>query len=233
MKYLKILFVLAVFYQINIQQANAQNIKLTTGTDSMSFFMGYMYGKQITAAGIDLNVDAMSHGLRDAVDNTPINVDEMEINQFLQEYFTKLQAKVNAKYLKEGQDFLAANAAKPGVKTLPSGVQYKVIREGKGMKPLMDDNVELTYHGTLIDGTVFESSRERGDTVTFQTSGVIAGFSEALTLMNEGSKWEIYIPSELGYGENVPPSGSIKPNSVLIFEIDLVRVTKGEAEKEE
>ena len=232
MKYLKNLFVLVLFYQLGVSPANAQNIRLATDADSMSFFIGYMYGKQIAASGIVMNTDIMSVGLQNALTKTPINISDEEINQFLQNYFTGLQTKVSAKNLKEGQEFLEANKKK-GVTVLPSGLQYKVIREGKGVKPSMSDNVEITYHGTLIDGTVFDSSRERGDTVNFQPSNVIAGFSEALTLMSEGSKWEIYIPAELGYGENVNPASGIKPNSVLIFEIDLVRVTKGESETDE
>ena len=233
MKYLKNLFVLVLIYQLGVSQANAQSIRLTTDVDSMSFFIGYMYGKQIGASGINMNTDIMSVGLQNALSKTPVNLSDEEINQFLQNYFTGLQSRDNAKYLKEGQDFLAENAKKQGVKTLPSGLQYKVIREGAGMKPSLDDYVDITYHGTLIDGTVFESSKERGDTVNFQPGNVIPGFTEALMLMNEGSIWEIYIPAELGYGENVNPASGIKPNSVLIFEIDMAKVTKGEVESEE
>ena len=228
MNYLKSLFILVAFCQLGVLQTNAQNIKLSTEVDSMSFFLGYMYGKQLGSYGVDVNVDIISSGFRDAFAKTPINISDEEINLFLQNYFTGLQSRENAKYLKEGQDFLAVNAKRPEVKTLPSGLQYKVLKEGTGIKPSENDDVAITYHGTLIDGTVFDSSRDRGDTVTFQPNNVIAGFTEALTLMNEGSKWEVYIPAELGYGENVNPASGIKPNSVLIFEIDLVRVTKEE-----
>ncbi len=229
MKLQKILFVLAIFFQISVSHANAQNINLTSDSDSVSFYLGYMFGKQIENSGVDLNVHIMSCGVRNAIAKTPANLSDEEINRFMQKYFMGLQAKNSAKYLKEGQDFLAANAKKPGVVTLPDGLQYKVIREGKGPKPTVNDNVALVYHGTLIDGTVFDSSRERNDTVTFRPNMVIAGFSEALMLMNEGSKWEIYVPAELGYGENVNPASGIKPNSVLIFEIDLVKVIEGGA----
>jgi FKBP-type peptidyl-prolyl cis-trans isomerase len=233
MKYLKILFVWAMTHHLSVLQADAQNIKLETDTDSVSYYLGYMYGKQLEAAGVDVNVYIMSSGLRNAIAKTPGNLSDEEIGIFMQKYFTGLQTKTNAKYLKEGQDFLAANATKPGVQILPDGLQYKVIQEGTGAKPGMTDDVALIYHGTLIDGKVFDSSKERGDTINFQPSNVIAGFAEALTLMSEGSKWEIYIPAELGYGENVNPSSGIKPNSVLIFEIDLVKVTKGEEPTEE
>ncbi|MDR1154356.1 MAG: FKBP-type peptidyl-prolyl cis-trans isomerase [Bacteroidales bacterium] len=232
MKHLKILFALAMMYRLSVPQADAQNIKLETDTDSVSYYLGYMYGKQLEAAGVDVNVYIMSSGLRNAMAKTPANLSDEEIGLLMQKYFTGLQTKTNVKYLKEGQDFLAANATKPGVQILPDGLQYKVIKEGTGAKPGMTDDVALVYHGTLIDGKVFDSSRERGDTVNFQPGNVIAGFAEALTLMSEGSKWEIYIPAELGYGENVNPSSGIKPNSVLIFEIDLVKVTGGEPGEE-
>ena len=228
MKYLKNLFIAAIFCQLMTSQANAQNIPLTSDIDSVSFYLGYMYGKQIQTAGIDLNVDVMSGGLRDAMTKTPVNLSDEEIGMFMQRYFTGLQTKISAKNLKEGQDFLAANGKKTGVVTLPSGLQYRVIKEGTGAKAAMDDFVDLVYHGTLIDGTVFDSSRERGDTVTFSPGQVIQGFAEALTLMNAGAKWEIFIPAELGYGENVNPASGIKPNSVLIFEIDLVGVKNEE-----
>lgn len=228
MKYLKILFIVAMLCQLGVSQANAQNIPLATDIDSVSFYLGYLNGKQMESAGIIVNVDAMSSGFRYAMTKTPINQSDEEIGMFLQQYFTGLQAKINAQYLKEGQDFLAENGKKAGVVTFPSGLQYKVIRNGSGAKPTMNDQVELVYHGTLTNGTVFDSSRDRGDTVTFSPGQVIPGFAEAITSMNAGAKWEVYIPAELGYGENVNPASGIKPNSVLIFEIDLIGVKKEE-----
>ena len=107
-----------------------------------------------------------------------------------------------------------------------SGLQYKIIKDGIGIRAAKDDMVNVIYHGTLIDGTVFDSIKETGEDVTFNVGDVIEGFSEALTLMKEGSIWEVYIPAELGYGINPPRGSSIKPNSVLIFEIELVKVSK-------
>lgn len=228
MKYLKNLFLVAILCQSIVLQANAQKIKLNTAIDSVSFYLGYMYGKQLQTAGIDLNVDNMASGLRDAMTKTPANLSDDLIGMFLQKYFTGLQTKTNAKYLKEGQDFLAANGKKAGIVTLPSGLQYRVIKEGTGAKPTMSDYVDLVYHGTLINGTVFDSSRERGDTMTFSPGQVISGFGEAITSMKVGAKWEVFIPAELGYGENVNPASGIKPNSVLIFEIDLVGIKSNE-----
>ena len=228
MKYLKNLFVLAVMCHINILQTYAQSVKLASDTDSVSFFLGYYFGKQMETAGVDINLEIVSRGIGDAVAKNPVNAGDEEISLFMNKYFTGLQAKNNAKNLKEGEDFLAANAKKQGIVTLPSGLQYKTIREGTGKKPEMDDFAELLYHGSLIDGTVFDSSMERGDTVCFQPGNVIQGFAEALTLMSEGSIWEIYVPAELAYGEQVNPSGPIKPNSALVFVIDFVRVLSEE-----
>ena len=231
MKYLKKLIVLAVLCQMLTPKADAQSVKLTSDIDSVNFFLGYFFGKQLKPEidyfgrhyGIDVNVEVLLHGVGAAIAQT-LNISERELSLFLDQYFSRLEAKIYADVLKEGQDFLAENAKKQEIVTLPSGLQYKTIREGTGRKPEMNDVVDLVYHGTLINGMVFDSSKERGDTVSFTPNGVIQGFAEALCLMNEGSIWEIYIPSELGYGENVNPSGPIRPNSVLIFEIDLVRV---------
>ncbi len=223
MKYQKIFLIVIVLGLVITPRANAQNSKLATDSDSASFYLGYFYSKQLLGSGMKLNTDAMAGGAKAAVDKTLVISDE-QINQFLQKYFTGLQQAISTENLKKGQDFLAANAKKPGVVTLPNGLQYKIIKKGTGVKPNKDDNVELFYHGTLIDGTVFDSAKDRGEPVTFSVGGVIAGFSEALQLMDEGSLWEIYIPAELGYGEMAPPSSGIKPNSVLIFEINMLKV---------
>ena len=209
-------------------------VSLKTDTDSASYYIGYSMGFNVAGSDIDdFNIDAMAKGVQDAIKKGKPDDQEMqEMNMFLQMYFTNLQTRSSAKALKEGQDFLEANKKKQGVVTLPSGVQYKIIREGTGIKPNMEDQVDVVYHGTLTDGTEFDSSKTRGDTVAFGVGRVVQGFSEALTLMNEGSIWEVYIPSELGYGENPRPGTPIKPNSVLIFELDLVKVNKQEAIQE-
>ncbi|MDR0814243.1 MAG: FKBP-type peptidyl-prolyl cis-trans isomerase, partial [Bacteroidales bacterium] len=158
-----------------------------------------------------------------------VAITDVEANQFLQNYFTKEQQRVNQKQLDEGKKFLAENAAKEGIITLPSGLQYKVLKEGTGAKPTATDEAEVMYHGTLVDGTVFDSSKERGEPATFPVNRVIPGFSEALQLMGEGAVWVIYVPAELGYGENPDPRSGIKPNSVLIFELELQKVIKTDA----
>ena len=126
--------------------------------------------------------------------------------------------------LKAGQDFLAANKEKPGVVELPSGLQYEVISEGTGIKPLATQKVTCHYHGTLIDGTVFDSSVKRGQPATFPLNAVIKGWTEGLQLMNAGSKWRFFIPPQLGYGER-EVSAQIGPNSTLVFEVELLGVS--------
>ena len=202
-------------------------VSLKNDTDSASYFIGCFTGYQVSGSGIDnFNVDALAKGVQDAINEKDKFDDQkmQELQMFLQMYFTNLQVKSGEKALKAGQDFLEANKTKQGVVTLPDNLQYKIIKEGTGEKPTKDDMVDLLYHGTLIDGTVFQSSKESGDTVTFDVGGVVPGLSEALTLMNEGSIWEVYIPADLGYGANPDPRSGIKPNSVLIFEIDLVKI---------
>jgi len=204
---------------------------LKTDADSAVYYLGVHIGTQMVFWGFDdLNYKAFARGVYEAMKDGK-DVDEekmMELNMFLNDYIPKLQAaaseKENEKNLKEGEKFLEANKKKSGVIHSPSGLQYKIIREGTGAKPTKQDMVRAIYHGTLIDETVFDSGKVRGDTTTFHVSNVVEGFSEALTLMNEGSIWEVYIPAELGYGAN--PRPGIKPNSVLIFEIELVNIVK-------
>ncbi|MDR2039717.1 MAG: FKBP-type peptidyl-prolyl cis-trans isomerase [Bacteroidales bacterium] len=226
MKYNSFFPILILFLLGSIDARGQQPM---SNADSVSFFLGYMYGKQISTSNIEgFNVDAFSGGLKNAVNQISVGMNDQEINAFLQKYFTNLQRKANDALLKQGREFLEENSKREGITTLPSGLQYRIIRQGTGAKPKAVDDVEVIYHGTLIDGTVFDSAKERGTPLKLSVSGVIRGFSEALQLMPEGSIWEIFIPAELGYGENVNPQGKIRPNSVLIFEIDLLKVVKKE-----
>jgi len=206
---------------------------LKTDADSAFYYLGIYYGAQFAAWGFEeIKYKAFAKGLEESLNGNTQDDEEkwMELNMFLADYLPKLQAakveKEAEETLKQGQAFLESNKRKSGVVTLPSGLQYKIVREGTGAKPTRDDLVELVYHGTLIDGTIFDSAREREDTVTFDVNRLVSGFSEALTMMSEGSIWEVYIPAELGYGMNTPDPDRIKPNSVLIFEIDLVNIVK-------
>jgi FKBP-type peptidyl-prolyl cis-trans isomerase FklB len=141
--------------------------------------------------------------------------------QAKQQERAKVQGEKNKK---EGEAFLAQNKTKAGVKTLPSGLQYKVITEGKGKTPKANDTVTVQYKGTLIDGTEFDSSYKRGQPATFPVNGVIKGWTEALQLMKEGSKWQLFIPADLAYGASGTPGGPIGPNAVLIFDVELVSI---------
>lgn len=156
------------------------------------------------------------------------NEEQTSVNQ---EFGDGLKAKMEAKMQQQygairaaGETFLASNTTKPGVITTPSGLQYEVIQEGKGAKPGIRDNVECHYHGTLLDGTVFDSSVDRGQSAQFNVSGVIRGWTEVLQLMNVGSKFRVYVPQELAYGANPQPGGPIQPFSALIFDIDLLEI---------
>ena len=211
------------------------NVRLKTDIDSGSYYLGYFYGSNFHNWDFeDVNVDALARGIAEAIKHGK-NVDEEIIErgqEFLGEFQVTLQNRVSEKNLKAGQDFLEANKKKQGVFSLPSGLQYKIITEGTGARPNRDDMVEVHYHGTLIDETVFDSSKDRGQPAMFNVGQVVPGFSEALMMMSEGAVWEVYIPSDLGYGEfGRPPH--IKPNSVLIFEINMLKVIPNEPEDEE
>ncbi|MDR2848620.1 MAG: FKBP-type peptidyl-prolyl cis-trans isomerase [Bacteroidales bacterium] len=205
----------------------APNVLAKT-TDSVSYYLGFLYAKQIIQSFPNgFSPDAFAVGVKKAVDND-VSITDAEANQFLQKYFTEEQQRVSRAQLEEGKKFLAENAAKEGVTTLPSGLQYKILKAGTGAKPTATDKVQVMYHGTLTNGTVFDSAKERGEPVTFPVNGVIAGFSEALQLMGEGAVWVIYVPSELGYGANPDPRSGIPPNSVLIFEMELQSIITAE-----
>lgn len=199
--------------------------------DKLSYSFGLNMGTQIKNQDIDVNPDLISRGLHDGLGGKTPLMTQQEIQE-VQAFFRKeLQAKFQAKQAEmreknkaEGEKFLAENAKKEGVKTLPNGLQYKVIKEGTGPKPKPTDQVKVHYTGKLLNGTEFDSSSKRGpQPATFGVGQVIKGWTEALTNMPVGSKWELYIPSDLAYGAN--GSGrTIEPNSTLIFDVELVDI---------
>jgi FKBP-type peptidyl-prolyl cis-trans isomerase FklB len=152
-------------------------------------------------------------------------MNEEQMNMSISNYLQTLKAEKALANKKVGAEFLAANKSKPGVVTLPSGLQYIVVKEGTGAKPTINDKVKCHYHGTLIDGTIFDSSVERGQPIDFPVNGVIKGWVEALQLMPVGSKWKLFIPSELGYGDN-QAGAKIGPGSTLIFDVELIDIVK-------
>lgn len=217
-----------------------EKTELKTEKDKLSYALGADMGGNLKRFEIDINTDIYLKGMKDAMSGGNVLMTEQEIRATIMSLQKDVQAKQQEKMKvqaeknkKEGEEFLAENKKKEGVKALPSGLQYKVITEGKGKSPSATDMVTVHYKGTLIDGTEFDSSYKRNAPATFPVNGVIKGWTEALQLMKEGSKWQLFIPANLAYGESGRPS--IPPNSVLIFEVELIKVEAKEkpAEKKE
>jgi FKBP-type peptidyl-prolyl cis-trans isomerase FklB len=198
-----------------------------------SYCVGVSIGQDFKAKGLKLDPKLVAQGLNDALGGGKTLVSEAEVRKVLTQYFQSLQSEqmtasksVGERNKKEGDAFLAANKAKPGVVTLPSGLQYKVLKEGTGATPTAASEVLAHYSGRLIDGTEFDSSYKRGEPLKLPVNGVIAGWTEALQKMKEGSKWQLFIPGDLAYGANPRPGGPIGPNAVLLFDIELVKVVR-------
>ncbi|HAO63249.1 MAG: FKBP-type peptidyl-prolyl cis-trans isomerase [Sodaliphilus sp.] len=193
--------------------------------DKLSYALGLSMGQNFKGSGVDkLNADDFADALRAVYgEGTPAMTYD-EAKQVVQEYFTNLQAKAGEMNAKAGKEYLANNAKEEGVKVTESGLQYLVVKEGNGKKPGPNDVVTVHYTGRLVDGTVFDSSVERGEPATFAVGQVIPGWVEGLQLMSEGSAYRLFIPSELAYGEH--GTGPIQPNSTLIFDVQLLKVGK-------
>ncbi|WP_439183534.1 FKBP-type peptidyl-prolyl cis-trans isomerase [Carboxylicivirga taeanensis] len=192
--------------------------------NKISYALGMNLAQNLKAAGIEtIEYAEFTKGLEAAFEGTETQMSADEANQTLQQFFGELQAKQAEAAIQAGKDFLNENAKKEGVVTLESGLQYEVITEGNGAKPTAADQVECHYHGTLIDGTIFDSSVQRGEPATFPVSGVIQGWVEALQLMPVGSKWRLFVPSNLAYGER-GAGQHIGPHTTLIFEVELLAI---------
>jgi FKBP-type peptidyl-prolyl cis-trans isomerase FklB len=199
---------------------------LKTQIDSVSYAIGQDIGAGLKSQGLDqLNAGLLVKALQDAWKGAPPALTKEQSNMSISNYLQKIKTEKAAKNQADGEKFLSENKAKPGVTTLPSGLQYQVIKEGSGPKPAATDTVKTHYHGMLIDGTVFDSSVERGEPVTFPVSGVIKGWTEALQLMPVGSKWKLFIPAALAYGDR-QAGPKIGPNSTLVFEVELLEIVK-------
>jgi len=208
--------------------------ELKTDKDKFSYALGMNFGEQFKKQGLDLDTAVFAKAFAETFNGskTAMTDDEMKtvLTAAAQEFRKKLaaqQAEKGTAAQKEGEAFLAANKAKEGVVTLPSGLQYKILKAGTGEKPTLEDTVVCNYKGTLINGTEFDASAKHGGPATFPVKGVIAGWTEALQLMPVGSKWQLFVPSNLAYGEQGP--GDIGPNATLIFEVELVSVQKAGA----
>ena len=192
--------------------------------DKLSYALGLSMGNNFKSSGIQtLSVTDFANGVKAVYEGEKPEMTYDEAKQVINDFFTQMQREVNDRNRAEGEAFLAENKKKSGVVVLPSGLQYEVLTEGKGKKPAATDLVQCHYHGTLINGEVFDSSIERGEPAVFGVSQVIPGWVEALQLMPEGSKWRLFIPSDLAYGEN-GAGGKIAPNSTLIFDVELLKV---------
>ena len=212
------------------QNVKKQPLELQTQKDKVSYSIGIDVGESFSKQQLDLVPEFVAQGIEDAMKgNEPLMTKEdmEETIKIFQEERMKSQnsgkKETAEKNKKEGEEFLTANKVKEGVITTESGLQYKVIKAGTGRTPKANDTVETHYRGTLIDGTEFDSSYKRGKTTSFPVSGVIKGWTEALLLMKEGAKWQLFIPSDLAYGSR-GAGGDIGPNATLIFEIELISV---------
>ncbi len=204
--------------------------ELKTDKEKLSYSIGMDIGGKLKQQSLDVDTELLAQGLKDSYVGGKTILTEDEARQAFKEFQQKQMAKQaeamrvqGEKNKADGEKFLAENAKKEGVKTLPSGLQYKEITPGKGKSPKATDTVTTNYRGTLIDGTEFDSSYKRGQPATFPVSGVIPGWTEALQLMKEGAKWELYLPSSLAYGER-GAGKEIGPNAALIFEVELISV---------
>ena len=199
--------------------------RLRNGVDSVSYALGILFGKNIQSGGFQtINAEIFAQIVQKILHNEALDMTPEQANLIVNAQYQKMQRLKYEKNMNDGLAFLNNNKNAPGIVALPSGLQYKTIRNGTGAKPTSTDKVTVHYHGTLIDGMIFDSSVERGQPIELTVRQVIPGWIEALQLMPVGSKWILYIPSELAYGENPPPSGSIEPNSALIFEVELISI---------
>jgi len=211
------------------QNGGVTDVKLETPADSAGYAIGILVGnnnkEQVSNApgGANISLEAMVAGFAKAAMGEETDLTPEEADQIVREYFSSAGEKQGQTNLEEGNAFLEENKERAEVKVTESGMQYEILQEGNGPVPGADDRVRVHYHGTLIDGTVFDSSVDRGEPATFGVTQVIPGWTEALQMMPVGSKWKIYLPSELAYGER-GAGGDIGPNETLIFEVELLEI---------
>ncbi len=207
-----------------------EKLHLKSKEDKLSYSIGLDVGANMKAREIQIELKTFTQGVMDGVSGEEPLLTEDEIKEVLAQFQTEMREKAEAqvkevgeKNKKEGESFLAKNKGEKGVVTLESGLQYKVMTEGKGKTPKASDTVKTHYQGTLVDGTVFDSSYERGEPVSFPVGGVIRGWTEALQLMKEGAKWKLFVPADLAYGDR-GAGQKIGPHAALIFEVELLSI---------
>lgn len=200
------------------------NRQLKLYMDKFSYAIGLGIGQNLSSMGAQgIAVDDFAQAIKDVLEGNPTAISHQEAREIVNKYFEELEAKMSAASIEQGKAFLEENKKRAGVVTLPSGLQYEVINEGTGKKPKATDQVRCHYEGTLIDGTLFDSSIQRGEPAVFGVNQVIPGWVEALQLMSEGAKWKLYIPSDLAYGAR-GAGEMIPPHSTLVFEVELLEV---------
>lgn len=223
-----VLFVITVFFTSNLLAAEKK--LLNTKTDRVSYSIGLSIGSNFKQQSIDISMDPLMAGIKDALLNRKPMLTQQEIQMTMEAFRKEMTAKMKKKKeseaglnLVQGKQFLEKNGKKEGIITTASGLQYEIIKKGSGVKPKLTDTVVCHYTGTLLDGKVFDSSYKRNAPASFPVNGVIKGWTEALQLMNTGAKWKLYIPSNLAYGDRGAGS-AIGPGATLIFEIELLEV---------
>jgi len=204
--------------------ATATKQILKTRIDSVSYGIGQDIANNLKSQGMEnINTAVLTKAIQDVLKNNPPLLTKEQSNMSISNYLQQMKTEKAAKNKAEGEKFLAENKTKAGVVTLPNGLQYQIIKEGTGAKPTINDKVKTHYHGMLIDGTVFDSSVDRGEPISFPVSGVIKGWTEALQLMPVGSKWRLFIPADLAYGDR-QAGAKIGPGSTLIFDVELLDI---------
>jgi len=197
--------------------------------DTISYALGVSIGNNIKEGGLDtLNADALAAAISEIYEDKETSFTVEEANTILSEYFASLQTRKNDENMQEGEEFLEQNLTEEDVQETETGLQYIVLEEGEGPQPEPTDKVRVHYTGTLIDGTVFDSSRERGEPAEFFLNRVIPGWTEGLQLMKVGGHYKFFVPSQLAYGENPRPGGVIEPNMVLIFDVELLEILESD-----
>jgi len=229
MKFLSAL-ILSVVFLSNVCLAQ-EKLELKNEKDKESYSLGYQFGQNLKQQAVHLNLEVYTAGIQDALGEKPAQMTAEEMratvaafSQRLKSAHEQVMREQAAKNLAESKAFLEENKKKEGIKALPSGLQYKALQEGSGKSPKATDTVTVQYRGTLMDSTEFDSSYSRGKPESFPVNRVIRGWTEARQLMKEGSKWQLFIPPELGYGER--GQGRIPPNSALIFEVELLSIAE-------
>ena len=214
--------IMSLIVLMGLSKINAQNTN--SEMEKVSYSLGVSIATNVKSQGLEqVDYESLTNALRDVFENNQLQISENESNMILQDYFGKLANKKKQANIEAGKNFLNENAQRDGVTTTESGLQYEVIKEGTGNLPKETDKVTVHYHGTLIDGTVFDSSVDRGEPATFPVNGVIPGWVEALQLMKVGAKYKLFIPSDLAYGER-GAGGAIGPNATLVFEVELISI---------